>query len=224
MRNAVIIFFMIVILIMSGAAIHTVETKTIRKNELDSSLGAAMEQSMKILTINPTYHIERSSGSDEFAADFIQGFLMKVTSNSNYTIEILKIDVEKGLLDVQIVEKYKHIIGYGQVSCRKTVILEALKEAEDVFYDVLFWGYNDESKVELPAEYIIKKVSIQGGDKLNSTILPKHGLERTGYVFCGWKMEKPINGMNILYGDNNIELINVNQELEFRAVYEPEEV
>ncbi len=223
MRNAVIIFFLIIILVLSGAAIHTAETKTIRKNELDSSLSAAMEQSMKILTINPTYHIERSPESDEFAADFIQGFLMNVTSNSDFTIEILNIDVEKGLLDVRIVEKYKQIIGYGQVSCRKTVILEELKVTEDVFYDVLFWGYNDEQNQDLTTEYIIKKVSIHSGDKLKSTILPKHGLERAGYVFCGWRMEKPVNGISVLYDEKNIDTINVNQELEFRAVYQPEE-
>ena len=39
-------------------------------------LAEAMEQSMKILTVNPVYHIEKESGSDEFTADFIQGFAL----------------------------------------------------------------------------------------------------------------------------------------------------
>ena len=110
MKNAVIGFFMIVILVISLAAIQTAENRTTRKNELDSSLSEAMEQSMKILTVNPVYHIEKESGTDEFTADFIQGFLMKTTSNSEFTVEILNVDVEKGLLDVRAKSRFRQII------------------------------------------------------------------------------------------------------------------
>ena len=55
MRHAVMGFFILIMLIFAGASIYTAETKTMHQNELDSILGAAMEESMEILTVNPTY-------------------------------------------------------------------------------------------------------------------------------------------------------------------------
>ena len=40
-------------------------------------------------------------------------------------------DVEKGLLDVRAKARFRQIIGYGEVSCRKTVILEELEEEKE---------------------------------------------------------------------------------------------
>ena len=40
------------------------------QNELDSILGAAMEESMEILTVNPTYSIGKEVEGKELAADF----------------------------------------------------------------------------------------------------------------------------------------------------------
>ena len=57
MRHAVMGFFILIMLIFAGASIYTAETKTMHQNELDSILGAAMEESMEILTVNPTYSI-----------------------------------------------------------------------------------------------------------------------------------------------------------------------
>ena len=52
MRHAVMGFFILIMLIFAGASIYTAETKTMHQNELDSILGAAMEESMEILTVN----------------------------------------------------------------------------------------------------------------------------------------------------------------------------
>lgn len=222
MKNAVIGFFMVIILIFSGVAIQMVENKTTRKNELDNSLGAAMEQSMKILTINPVYHIEKDTGTDEFVTDFIQGFLSKAVSNSEISIEILDADVEKGLLDVRVTETYKQLLGYGKVSCRKTVVLEDLEEKEEVFYQVSFLGEQIEHTGSEELEYILKQISVHSGDNLTAAALPKGNLEKEGSIFCGWKMVKPVNGIGILYNEENIETICVRDNIELQAVYQQE--
>ena len=49
MKNAVISFFLIVILIFGAVIVNTAETKTTRENELDSNLDSAMRSSMKAL-------------------------------------------------------------------------------------------------------------------------------------------------------------------------------
>lgn len=223
MKNAVIGFFMVIILIFSGIAIQTSENRTARQNELDNSLGAAMEQSMKILTINPVYHIEKENGTKEFTADFIQGFLMKMSSDSKYTIDILDVDVEKGLLDVRVSERYKQVIGYGSVSSHKTVILEDQKEEEDVFYPVSFLAQSKEHVDSEEQEYVLKQVSVHGGDHLTAAVLPRAELKKEGYVFCGWRMVEPVNGMGVLYGIENINTICVREEIKFQAVYKQEE-
>ncbi|MBU3877390.1 hypothetical protein HGO97_016415 [Faecalicatena sp. AGMB00832] len=223
MKNAVIGFFMVIILIFSGVAIQTSENRTARQNELDNSLGAAMEQSMKILTVNPVYHIEKENGTKEFTADFIQGFLMKMSSDSKYTIDILDVDVEKGLLDVRVSERYKQVIGYGSVSSHKTVILEDQKEEEDVFYPVSFLAQSKEHVDSEEQEYVLKQVSVHGGDHLTAAVLPRAELKKEGYVFCGWRMVEPVNGMGVLYGIENINTICVREEIKFQAVYKQEE-
>ena len=223
MKNAVTGFFMIVILVISLAAIQTAENRTTRKNELDSSLSEAMEQSMKILTVNPVYHIEKESGTDEFTADFIQGFLMKTTSNSEFTVEILNVDVEKGLLDVRAKSRFRQIIGYGEVSCRKTVILEELEEDKETPCYISFFAEKPAKEADTENNYVLKKISVHCGDRLSAAMLPESGL-REGYIFCGWKMTKPVNGIGILYGKENINTLCAGDDMEFQAVYEQEEV
>lgn len=223
MRNAVIVIFMVVILVFSGAAIQAAENRAIRKNELESSLSEAMEQSMKILTVHPVYHIDDSAKTDEFAADFIQGFLMKITSNSDFTIEILGMDVEKGLLDVRVTERYKQIIGHGEISCRKTVILEDFEEEKRTFYQVSFWVPEEGGKGGSEYEYVIKQVNVHSGGNLNAAMLPQNNMEREDRTFCGWRMIKPVNGLGILYGEENISTLRVRESLEFKAVYRQEE-
>ena len=49
-------------------------------------------------------------------------------------------------------------------------------------------------------------------------------LEKKGYIFCGWKMTKPVNGIGILYGKENINTLCAGDDMEFQAVYEQEEV
>lgn len=239
MKNAVTGFFMLVILVFSGVCIQTVGTKTTRKNELDANLAAAMEQSMQILTIDPVYHISRDSGAEEFTADFIQGFLANTTSDSDFIIEILKVDVERGLLDVRVKETYKQIIGEGSVSCRKTVILEDVKEEEDVFYRVSFVaeegseedkgksmetenGNVEEMQASALKQIKLKEIQVHGGDHLSASMLPKNGMEKKGKVFYGWKMVEPVSGIGMLYEADNIENVCVVSDMKFQAVYRKE--
>lgn len=202
MKNVVTGFFMIVILVISIAAIQTAENRTARKNELDSSLSEAMEQSMKVLTVNPVYHIEKETGTDEFTADFIQGFLMKTTSNSEFTVEILNVDVEKGLLDVRAKARFRQLIGYGEVSCRKTVILEDLEEVKETYCQISFLAEQPARENDTEHTYVMKQVT----------------------VHCGWRMTKPVNGIGMLYGKENINTICAGEDMEFQAVYQQEEV
>lgn len=138
MRHAVMGFFILIMLIFAGASIYTAETKTMHQNELDSILGAAMEESMEILTVNPTYSIGKEVEGKELAADFIQNMLMRTTSKSTFEVEILTADAQKGLLDVRVTEYYRQIWGTGKAVARKTVILDDVEGKEEVFSKISF--------------------------------------------------------------------------------------
>lgn len=224
MKSAVIGFFMLVLLIFSAAAVQASENKTFRKNELNKSLGEAMEQSMKILTVNPLYHIERKSGSAEFTADFIQAFLAKITSNSDFTVEIFNVDVEKGLLDVRVTESFKQIIGYGEVSCRKSVVLDDVEIEQDTYFLITFLKEHSGQEVKPENLSVRKQVSVQSGNKLSPDILPEGVTEKEGYKFVGWKMTKPVNGTGPLYDKQNIAALTAWDNMEFVPVYQKMQV
>lgn len=124
MRNALIGFFCLAILLLSGVAVSTSESRTLRQNELDNSLGKAMEQSMIVLKENDTYEI---ANKEEFIADFIQNTLIQLNSDSDYKITIYTADFEKGLLDAEVEETYNQVFGKGSVSVRKTVVADQEK-------------------------------------------------------------------------------------------------
>lgn len=220
MKSAVTGFFMLVLLIFSAAAVQASENKTFRKNELNKSLGEAMEQSMKILTVNPLYHIERKSGPAEFTADFIQAFLTKITSNSDFTIEIFNVDVEKGLLDVRVTERFKQVIGYGEVACRKSVVLDDVEIEEDTYFLITFFKEYSGQEVKPENLSARKQVSVQSGNKLSPDILPEAVTEREGYKFMGWKMTRPVNGTGSLYDKQNIAALTAWDDMEFVPVYQ----
>ena len=139
MRHAVMGFFIVMMLVLTGASIYTAETKTMHQNELDSILGAALEESMEILTVNPVYSIGKETDGKELAADFIQNMLIRTTSKSMFEIEILTADAQKGLLDVRVTEHFRQIWGKGKVVSRKTVILDDVQKKEETFSRISFW-------------------------------------------------------------------------------------
>ena len=98
MKNAIMGFIALLVLLLAGATISTVEGRTMRENEIDSTLSTAMQQSMEILTLEKTYDIEDATA---FALDFIQSAMVRMNSNSNYDVVIYSIDVKKGILDAE---------------------------------------------------------------------------------------------------------------------------
>lgn len=121
MKNAVIGFCSIIILLLAGMAISTAEGRTMRQNELDSTLGAAMVQSMEILTMSKDYEME---DKEAFVSDVIQNALVRMNSDSEYDVEVYSVDTEKGILDAEVTETYTQLFVPGKVTARKTVVLD----------------------------------------------------------------------------------------------------
>ncbi|MEY8391765.1 hypothetical protein D3Z36_14055 [Lachnospiraceae bacterium] len=158
----------IVIMVIAGAMI--VSGKDVRENELDKALNTAVEQTLEQLKKEGGYEIKNP---EELIADFQQTLLMHISSDSRIQVNVLTADVEKGVLDVEVMAQYQTIRGTGkQALCRKTVILEEYSERR---------GY-------CAAQFVVdgtvyEKYSAYQGSKL---ILPAEPV-KNGYVFRGWK-------------------------------------
>lgn len=207
MKNAIIALIGIAMVIMVTVGINTVENKTMRQNELDNNLDKALERTMEILTIDPTYRIGKNE--TEVAADFIENYLVNTTGDATFQIDIKAIDPEKGLLDVEVTGKYSQIIGSGKVSSRKTVILDDWENNENVYFTVQFEKDNK----------VIKEVNVHGGDKITKSILPQSMVQEKDTVFKGWRMIKPQES-DVLYTEDTITNLSVTDHLVFQAIYQ----
>ena len=198
MKNAVISFFLIVILIFGAVIVNTAETKTTRENELDSNLDSAMRSSMKALMTDEDYQTGKS-GPDEFIADFIQNFFVNTTSDAKFKIDIKAVDIDKGLLDAEVTGYYNQVIGTGKVSSRKTVVLEDYDNMDNVYYTMTF---ND-------GDTIIKQINVHIGDSLKGEMLPQSDKYKGG-----WTLE----GKELIYTADNIDQIKMESPIVLNAV------
>ncbi|MEF9916063.1 MAG: hypothetical protein RSD97_06435 [Lachnospiraceae bacterium] len=204
MRNAVIGFISLIILVISGLSILTIHNKSIRENELDTNLGMAMEQSLASFAMDKEYVLQKKS-EDLLVADMIQNLLLKTTSNSEFTVHVLTANTQKGILDVKVVETFPQFGGIkGHAYCRKTVVLEEYKNKKEEFFPVSFIVFDQ----------CVKSVWVYGGSTLQyqEPISPK----QNGNDFLGWKLEDT----GKIYKD--ISFITVIKPLTFRACFPQE--
>lgn len=192
MKNFIIGLCSILLLILTGLTVSTVHGESMRENELSSTVSSSMEESMRILTLDQKYKINNEK---EFIADFIQSALIKMDSKSRYEIIIHTADVNKGILDATVKQYYKQIFIPGEVTCRKTIILDDYNKEGN--YNVTFKKGNT----------IIKQLSITGGDFMSAALLPNNvGVTK-------WKLQENGN----IYTSTNIASVAVTQDLTFVA-------
>ena len=95
---------LIVILVFAGFTVQSIHNKSIRKNELDTNLSAAIEESLSVLAIDPDYSAE---GEEELLSDAIENLLTRITSDSDFKVRVLAADAEKGILDIEATEHFR---------------------------------------------------------------------------------------------------------------------
>lgn len=110
------------ILVLFLGVIISIHGRTLRQDEAEQSLEAAMQSAMEQLAEERSYAF---SDREEMIADFLEALLIQINSDSEVEVSILKADEKRGLLSVEVVETYRHINGEeGKVSARRTMILD----------------------------------------------------------------------------------------------------
>ena len=122
MKNVFLGFGITICAIISIVIVMTLCGTNMRQNELNRAVDSALQDTVENQFDSKTYSV---SSNEEFIADFIEALLVQINSDCTVKINILDVDYQKGLLSVEVIEKYKHPIGTeGEVSVKRTVIME----------------------------------------------------------------------------------------------------
>lgn len=161
MRNLMIGFFSVVILLLVTLMISSSTGKTMRQNELDSSFSSAMRSSMEALQEKE----DETVTDQQFVADMIQSALVQTNGEADYKVTVYEINAEKGLLDAGVTATYKQVMHPGKVSVRRCIVLDDYTNELDEYFTVVFKD----------GDTIVKQLQIYGGDSLTAEMLPKGG-------------------------------------------------
>lgn len=209
MKNGIYGFITILLIVFTGVAIQTSSTRSIRQNELDSNLAKAMESSMQALTVDPAYAINQSD-PEELIANLVQSILVNTTSTGDYDVIVHTVDVEKGILDCEVKETYKQVVGSGTVSARKTIILEEYKNEKNEYFNVTF--------MDSESGTVLKQLNVHGGDRLTQDCIPSSVVSPKGKRLIGWKIGN-LTGITPTYTAENITSVHVTKDLVFTTYY-----
>lgn len=119
----VIISAVCVSAILSVLAIQSVvDGKASYIQELEDALSVSVSQTMKEVMEQESFGIENRN---EFVAAFLQALVMRTNSDVDMTVYIISADVERGLLDIEVKERFNFLnMGEQEISIRRTVIFE----------------------------------------------------------------------------------------------------
>ena len=122
MKNVFLGFGITICAIISIIIVMTLCGTNMRQNEINRAVDSALQDTVENQFDTKTYSV---SSNDEFIADFMEALLVQVNSDCSIKVNVLDVDYQKGLLSVEVIEKYKHPIGTeGQVSVKRIVIME----------------------------------------------------------------------------------------------------
>lgn len=115
------IFLLIVLTIFFISYKFSVATT---ENELQNTLDNALEHALYTAMSKNTYTID---SREELAADVMHELFTTCNAEADYKIVFNVIDIDNGLVDVQVTQtiKFSGLIK-SQVTCRRTIILESV--------------------------------------------------------------------------------------------------
>lgn len=197
-------FFSIVVAVLS--IIFSLDSKSLRQQEVKESLRSSLSSTANAIFEKKDYTV---ANKEEFLADFMQGMLLQIESDSEVTLNILDCDEQKGIISVEAIEKFKYPNGKtGTVSAVNTVILER-KETSQAVNDqqtfIITYFMPGENEMQ-----IYKKFELQKDEKL---IIPGDPKEE-GKTFKGWLI-----GSDLLT-DEDLNIINITSDLNLFADFE----
>lgn len=160
----------------------------VRRDEMETISTLAMTQTQTIMEeqiADEIYGFNNNrktiASNDEYFQEYVKNFQKLITSDCQYQLELMDADYEKGLLDVNVVCRYRNLAGQEKtMSLRKTNIVEAVDNTEEgivvPFYDITY---------ELQRGRVVGKNPTRYNEFTDPDIKLINPI-RTGYNFVGW--------------------------------------
>lgn len=122
MKNAVLMFTGGITLVVTLMIMTSVYEQMNYRMEIASNLSSVMEEQMTELMINEKYTVE---DEQEFLIDFVQHFIKVLDGKYNLSVDILQLDMEKGLMAVRVTADFLYVNGKpGSVVCERMILFE----------------------------------------------------------------------------------------------------
>ena len=174
MKNVILIFTYVVIGALTLGIIVSAMGREARNVELQSNLSNAVEESLANAMEEKNYTI---ADQNEFLADVAENITEVLDTNSTVDVKVMKVDLNKGLLSMRVVESFNYVNGKtGSVKCDRTVVFDKRGQDDEDKYDVYYYISADDDRP-------YKRYTLLKGDTI---LIPKEP-SRAGYTFEGWK-------------------------------------
>ena len=127
MKNMIYGTMVIIVFLLSLLCVFAVFGRTTRQSELETATTNSLDLVMQMIGEDPLY---APSSNEELIADFEQAFFTQINAApESITFNYIAVDYEKGLIRVEVIEKYMHLNGVrAKVSVEKTVIQDIYEE------------------------------------------------------------------------------------------------
>lgn len=174
MKNIILIFTYVIIGALTLGIIVSAMGREARNVELQSNLSNAVEESLANAMEEKNYTI---ADQNEFLADVTENITEVLDTNSTVDVKVMKVDLNKGLLSLRVVESFNYVNGKtGSVKCDRTVVFDKRGQDDEDKYDVYYYISADDDRP-------YKRYTLLKGDTI---LIPKEP-SRAGYTFEGWK-------------------------------------
>lgn len=196
MRSASILFVTILLGILTVVMVITMGGRMNRSTEIRSNIASAAEDTVSAAKMKENYTV---MNNQEMLSDFAESMSMAMDSNGTLEMKVMGVDFEKGILSVNVNEKFTNPNGNeGLVKdSGKTVILNKLVEDPVMTYTITF--YKNAGDTE-----IYKKYVLNAGDTIPVPATPSlDGKTFTGWICSTGNLSDPINCDMECYGQWN---------------------
>lgn len=122
MKGVVTAAVITIALVLTVVIILTINNYQTRKNEVQEALAVSLDQAMESLKLSETSYTPENY--QDFISDLLQQIILQINSDSDIKINVLNLDLDHGIIDVEVVEYYKWANMKKEIAERRTVVLE----------------------------------------------------------------------------------------------------
>lgn len=146
MRSAATFFVTIIVGILTIVMVITMTGRMNRSTEIRSNTDSAAEDTVSVAKVTEKYTV---SNNHEMLSDFAESMSMAMDSNGALEMKVMGVDFDKGLLSVNMNEKFTNPNGNAGLikDSGRTVILNKLTEDQVETFTITF--YKNEGDTEI---------------------------------------------------------------------------